>query len=200
MDVATQSGRALVSALALVLSIATITACAQAPARLTVPPGDYPDLTLAESKSPVQLLRNEAVSRIPEAVVLNTPSNIDGSQACLSASEDSDGVIRRWTSAVDVNLRLSEAPHTQAIVDGVLASFTDDGWVSQMVEGSKDDTEAYLLTNSAAGTASASLAKLRIEAIVAIDGASSFIRVEVTGPCVATDGADSAEVRDLSKL
>ena len=200
MDVANRSTRMLVAVLSLSLSVGALTACAGATAQGGVPAGDYPDLTLAQSKSPVQLLRNEAVSRIPEEVVLNAPSNIDGSQACLSSSEDPDGVIRRWTSAIDVNLRLPEAPNTQAIVDGVLASFTEDGWRSAVVAGSKADNDAYLLTNRGAGSASTSLTELRIEPIVAIDGASSFIRVAVSGPCVVTDGAKSAEVADLGKL
>jgi hypothetical protein len=190
----------LVGLFALVLSVGTLTACGEAAPQVEIPPGDYPDLTLAESKSPVQLLRNEAVSRIPEDVVLNAPSNIDGSQACLSAEEDPNGVIRRWTSSVDVNLRLDEAPNTQAIVDAVLATFTDDGWMSQAITGSKASNQAHLLTNETAGTTAVSLAQLRVEAIVAIDGASSFIRVQAIGPCVVTDGARSAEVTELGEL
>ena len=200
MDVARRSTRALVSALALVLSVGALAACGETPTTVDVPPGDYPDLTLAESKSPVQLLRNEAVSRISEDVVLNVPSNIDGSQACLDASEDPDGAIRRWMSSVDVNLLLSEAPNTQSIVDRVLATFTDDGWMSQAITGSKASNQAHLLTNETAGTTSLSLAQLRIEAIVEIDGQSSFIRVQAIGPCVVTDGTDSAEVRELGEL
>ena len=200
MDVARRSTRALVSALALVLSVGALAACGETPTTVDVPPGDYPDLTLAESKSPVQLLRNEAVSRISEDVVLNVPSNIDGSQACLDASEDPDGAIRRWMSSVDVNLLLSEAPNTQSIVDRVLATFTDDGWMSQAITGSKASNQAHLLTNETAGTTAVSLAQLRVEAIVAIDGASSFIRVQAIGPCVVTDGAKSAEVTELGEL
>ena len=199
MGVARRS-RVLVGVLSLVLSAGALTACGEAPSHTNVPPGDYPDLTLAESKSPVQLLRNEAVSRIPEAVVLNAPSNIDGSQAGLSASEDPDGVIRRWTSSVDVNLVLAEAPNTQTIVDTVLATFTEDGWMSQAITGTKSGTQAHLLTNEAADSTSLSLAQVRIEGIVAIDGSSSFIRVEAIGPCVVTDGADSVEVTELGRL
>lgn len=196
MDVPTKP---IAGVLALALSIAALTGCSPTTS-VTVPPGDYPDITLAESKSPVQLLRNEAVSRIPAEVVLNAPANIDGSQACLSSSEDPEGVIRRWTSSIDVNLLLTEAPNTQAIVDAVLATFTDDGWMSQAITGSKASNQAHLLTNETADSTSLSLAQLRIEAIVAIDGASSFIRVQAIGPCVVTDGARSAEVTELGEL
>jgi hypothetical protein len=200
MDVAKKSTRALVSALALVLAVGTLTACGEAAPTVTVPPGDYPDLTLAESKAPAQLLRNEAVSRIPADVVLNVGSDIDGSEACLSESEDPEGVIRRWKSSVDVNIRLPEAPNTQAIVDGVLVTFTDEGWMSQAITGSKANNQAHLLTNETAGATSVSLAQVRIEAIVASDEASSFIHVEAIGPCVVTGGANSTEVTELGRL
>lgn len=200
MDVAKKSSRVLVSALALVFTIGSLTACGQAAAPADVPAGDYPDLTLAESKSPAQLLRNTAVERIPADVVLNVGTDTDGSEACLTEKEDPKGYIRRWKSSVDVNLRLPEAPNTQAIVDGVLATFTDEGWMSQAITGSKADNQAHLLTNGTAGSASVSGAQLRIEAIVANDGASSFVRVEAIGPCVVTGGASSAEVIELGKL
>ena len=109
-------------------------------------------------------------------------------------------MIRRWTSSIDVNLVLTEAPNTQDIVDAVLASFTDDGWMSQAITGSKASNQAHLLTNETADSTSLSLAQLRVEAIVAIDGASSFIRVQAIGPCVVTDGARSAEVTELGEL
>ena len=200
MDVAKKYSRAIVSALALVLAIGSLTACGEAAPSADIPAGDYPDLTLAESKSPAQLLRNTAVSRIPAEVILNAGTDTDGSEACLTEAEDPKGYIRRWKSSVDVNLRLPEAPNTQAIVDGVLASFTDEGWMSQAITGSKADNQAHLLTNETAGSASVSGAQLRIEAIVASDGASSFVRVEAIGPCVVTDGANSAEVTELGKL
>ena len=199
MDVAKKSSRALASALALVFAIGALTACGEPGPAADVPAGDYPDLTLTESKSPAQLLRNTAVERIPADVVLNIGTDTDGSEACLTAAEDPKGYIRRWKSSVDVNLRLPEAPNTQAIVDGVLATFTDEGWMSQAITGSSADNQAHLLTNGTAGS-SVSLAQLRVEAIVANDGASSFIRVEAIGPCVVTGGASSAEVTELGKL
>ena len=200
MDVANKSSRVLVSAVALVFAISSLTACGGAAPAADVPAGDYPDLTLTESKSPAQLLRNTAVSRIPSEVILNAGTDTDGSEACLTETEDPKGYIRRWKSSVDVNLRLPEAPNTQAIVDGVLATFTDEGWMSQAITGSKANNQAHLLTNETAGTESVSGAQLRIEAIVASDGASSFIRVEAIGPCVITGGASSAEVTELGKL
>jgi predicted small lipoprotein YifL len=200
MDVAKRSTRAILGALALVLTVGSLTACGEAAPTVNVPPGDYPDLSLTESKSPAQLLRNTAVSRIPAEVILNAGTDTDGSEACLTEAQDPDGVIRRWKSSVDVNLRLPEAPNTEAIVDAVLATFTDEGWMSQAITGSKADNQAHLLTNETAGTASVSGAQLRIEAVVASDEASSFIRVEAIGPCVVTGGASSAEVIDLGKL
>lgn len=190
----------VVSALALIIAIG-LTGCGESAAPLeNVPAGDYPALTLAESKSPAQLLRNTAVSRIPEEVVLNVGTDTDGSEACLGTEEDPDGMIRRWVSSVDVNLKLPEAPNTEAIVSSVLATFTDEGWMSQQITGSKANNQAFLLTNGTAETASVSLAQVRIEPVVANDGASSYVRVEAIGPCVVTGGANSAEVTKLGKI
>ena len=87
-----------------------------------------------------------------------------------------------------------------AIVDGVLATFTDEGWMSQQIAGSSEDSHADLLTNGTSAAAGVSAARVRIEAVVANDGASSFIHVEVLGPCVVTDGAESSEVTTLGTL
>jgi hypothetical protein len=200
MVVAKKYSTRVLSALALILAVGSLTGCGDAAAPAKVPAGDYPDLTLAESKSPAQLLRNTAVSRIPQEDVLNVGTDTDGSEACLSEADDPKGIIRRWNSSVDVNLKLPQAPNTETIVDAVLATFTAEGWMSQAITGSKADNQAHLLTNGTSNTASVSLAQVRIEAIVAGDKASSYIHIEALGPCVVTDGANSAEVKQLDKL
>lgn len=200
MGVAKKTSTVVVSAIALIFAVTSLTACGQSPSSATVPAGDYPDLTLAESKSPAQLLRNTAVSRIPADVVLNVGTDTDGSEACLSVDDDPDGAIRRWKSSVDVNLKLPQAPNTQAIVDGVILTFTDEGWMSQAVTGAQADSQAHLLTNGTSEAASVSLAQVRIEAVIANDGGSSYIHVESIGPCVVTGGENSSEVTQLGKL
>lgn len=199
MGVAKKTSTAVASAFALVFALGTLTGCG-GPTSANVPAGDYPDLTLAESKSPAQLLRNTAVSRIPADVVLNVGTDTDGSEACLTEEEDPDGLIRRWNSSVDVNLKLPQAPNTQAIVDEVIASYTDEGWMSQQITGSKADNQAHLLTNGTSEATSVSLAQVRIEAVISGDKSTSYIRIEAIGPCVVTEGENSSEVKQLGKI
>ncbi len=192
--------KAALGAVCAFITLGSLVGCGEATAPGDVPAGDYPDLSLAESKSPAQLLRNSALTRIPAETILNVGTEIDGSTACLSEEEDPKGYIRQWVSSVDVNLRLPEAPNTDAIVDGVLASFIDEGWMSQQVAGSTADSHADLLTNGTSAAAGVSAARIHLEAVVANDGASSFIHIEALGPCVITDGADSSQVKTLGTL
>jgi hypothetical protein len=200
MVVAKNHTRIIASAFAVLVAVSTLTGCGEAASSADAPAGEYPDLTLAESKAPAQLLRNTAVTRIPADVVLNVGTDTDGSIACLSEEKDPDGTIRRWNSSVDVNIKLTEAKNTQAIVDSVIATFTDTGWMSQAITGSKSTNQAHLLTNGTASASAVSTSQIRIEAVVAGDEASSFITIDSLGPCVVTDGANSAEVKALGQL
>ena len=200
MGVTKKASQVVIGAFAIALAVGSLTGCGEAAPNANVPAGDYPDLTLAESKSPAQLLRNTAVSRIPADVILNVGTDTDGSEACLSEDEDPNGYIRRWKSSVDVNIKLPETPNTDAIVETVLTSFTDEGWMSQQITGSKADNQAHLLTNGTSEAASVSLAQVRIEAVIAGDKSTSYIHIESIGPCVVTEGANSSEVTQLGKL
>lgn len=200
MGVANRNMKLVASTFAMVVAIATLTGCGQAASSENVPSGEYPNLTLAESKAPAQLLRNTAVTRIPAEVVLNVGTDTDGSIACLSEADDPEGAIRRWDSAVDVNLKLTEAKNGDAIVAALIKTYTDDGWMSQSITGSKANHQAFLLTNGTASAASVSTSQVRIEAVIAGDVGSGFIRIDSMGPCVVTEGADSPEVKDLGKL
>lgn len=200
MVVANKNMRLVATTFAIALAIGTLAGCAEASPGSSVGNGEYPDLSLAESKAPAQLLRNTAVTRIPADVVLNVGTDTDGSIACLSESEDPDGTVRRWDSSVDVNLKLVEAKNANAIVDEVIKSFTDGGWMSQAITGSKADNQAHLLTNGTSSAASVSTSQLRIEAVIAGDQSTAYVHIDSLGPCVVTEGADSAEVKDLGKL
>jgi len=200
MVVAKRHIRFVATTFAVALAIGTLTACGGAAPSESVPAGEYPDLTLAESKAPAQLLRNTAVTRIPADVVLNVGTDTDGSIACLSETEDPDGTIRRWDSSVDVNIKLVEAKNAGAIVAEVIKTFTDDGWMSQAITGSKANNQAFLLTNGTSSAASVSTSQVRIEAVIAGDQGSGYIHIDSMGPCVVTEGANSAEVKDLGRL
>ena len=200
MVVANRHIRFVATTFAVALAIGTLTACGGAAPSESVPAGEYPDLTLAESKAPAQLLRNTAVTRIPADVVLNVGTDTDGSVACLSESEDPEGTVRRWDSSVDVNLKLVEAKNADAIVSAIIKTFTDDGWMSQAITGSKADNQAFLLTNGTSSAASVSTSQVRIEAVITGDQTSAYVHIDSLGPCVVTDGENSAEVQELGKL
>lgn len=200
MGVAKKYQRLVALTFAAALSVATLTACGEAASNEKVPAGEYPDLSLAESKAPAQLLRNTAVTRIPEDVILNVGTDTDGSIACLSEEDDPEGAIRRWDSSVDVNLKLVEAKNAPTIVADLIKTFTDESWMSQAITGSKANNQAFLLTNGTSSAASVSTSQVRIEAVISGDQTTAYVHIESLGPCVVTDGADSAEVKDLGKL
>jgi hypothetical protein len=196
----TQSSTAA-RAFALVLIACSLSGCAGSNSSqgFEIPQWVNRDLSLAESKSPAQLLRNSAVARIPKDVVLSISADTDSSEPCLRAEDDPEGIVRRWHSSVDVNLTLPQAPNTAAIVQALIATFTAEGWTSQSVAGSQA-IQGFQLTDGAASAKSVSLSELRFEGVVAGDKASSFVRIGGLGPCVVTDGTNSAEVTDLGKL
>jgi len=200
MGVANKQLKFVATTFAVAIAIGTLSGCGASPGSENSRAGEYPDLTLAESKAPAQLLRNTAVTRIPAEVVLNVGTDTDGSIACLSDADDPDGTIRRWDSSVDVNLKLTEAKNADAIVADIIKTFTEDGWMSQSITGEKANNQAHLLTNGTSSAASVSTSQIRIEAIIAGDQASGYIHIDSMGPCVVTDGANSPEVKDLGKL
>ena len=200
MDVAKKHMKFIATTFAVAIAVGTLTGCGGSAGSENPRSTEYPDLSLAESKAPAQLLRNTAVTRIPTEVVLNVGTDTDGSIACLSETEDPDGTIRRWDSSVDVNLKLVEAKNGEVILSEVIKSFTDDGWMSQSITGTKAGNQAFLLTNGTSSAASVSTSQIRIEAIIAGDEGSGYIHFDSLGPCVVTEGADSAEVKDLGKL
>ena len=200
MGVASKHVKFVATTFAIAIAIGTLSGCGGSAGSENARAGEYPDLTLAESKAPAQLLRNTAVTRIPTDVVLNVGTDTDGSIACLSEAEDPDGTIRRWDSSVDVNLKLVEAKDGDGIVAEVIKTFTDDGWMSQAITGSTANNQAFLLTNGTSSAASVSTSQIRIEAIIAGDKGSGYIHIDSMGPCVVTEGANSSEVKDLGKL
>ena len=200
MGVANRHMKFVATTFALAIAVGTLTGCGDTAGSGNARAGEYPDLTLAESKAPAQLLRNTAVTRIPTDVGLNVGTDTDGSIACLSEADDPDGTIRRWDSSVDVNLKLVDAKNADAIVAEVIATFTDDGWMAQAITGSKANNQAHLLTNGTSSAASVSTSQIRIEAVIAGDQGSGYIHINSMGPCVVTEGENSSEVKDLGKL
>lgn len=175
--------RAFAGLAVLTLSLAALTACSPA-----APEGAYPDMTLAETKSPVQLLRNEAAGRIPADVISEVVAARDQSTSCQMAN-DPDGTIRSWGSSVRVSLTDAAGNDVESIVADLVASFEAQGWkagtygVQSIIDLTSKDSIVAIHISPVAGDEET--------------GAGAKIQMSVTGPCVVTDGAESDEVLKL---
>ena len=166
-----------VIALALVL-----TACAPGSATPTI---DHPAQTLAESKPPVQLTRNEAVERIPVQVVQSIDDVIDTSVACLPAAEDPDELQRAWHSSFIATIVSGNAFRVDAIASNLVQAHTDEGWEA---------------TIEADGSSHLKSPTINVEIQItpeAISDTEARLHFEAIGPCVETAGKDSDEVKSL---
>ena len=182
--------RVIVAATVAVLSLTCAVGCAEAN------PGGT---SLADTKSPVQLLRNEAASRIPPAAIESVSKTEDMSVRCKTESEDPAGLRRAWHSNTVVAIEAAAVWRVDAIVDEIGASFVEQGWTLTPV-AAHDRTHA--LTLSREGSAS----EIRVSAHRPDPGAAPLaadadkpvtIDVETHGPCVDTEGADSDAVKKL---
>ncbi len=144
---------------------------------------------LLETKSPTQLLRNEAANRLEGGTDYTVGAQDDFSAACKSEAEDPAGLYRSWRSSL-----LAEIPEESAIgvdqfVGALATSFSEDGWV---------------FTEDTQGSVGKVTTMTRSDSIVTMtftstedDGAGASVYIEASGPCVLTGGPDSDEVRSL---
>jgi hypothetical protein len=180
----TQSlARRVVVAMVAVVTLAAVAGCASPAAEI---PGDYVDLTLAETKSPAQSLRTEAAGRLPGEVI-DKKVESDLSVACLSTTDDPGGLIRSWHSSIDVTIVAGY--DITALLADLVDSFTVEGWVARPLGGSASVTSQLLESES-------------VESDIQISGLTGIqdqptITIQVHGPCVRTDGPESAEVLTL---
>ena len=183
-------GKPVAIAAIIVLSLSTLAGCSAAGSG---------ERSLADTKSPVQLLRNEAASRIPPAAIDAVGETEDVSKPCESEADDPDGLRRAWHSSTQVVVEAASAWRVDAIVDGIGTSFADQGWTVTPVD---DGDLTHGLTLTREETASElRVSAHRPEAGTAAPAADSAepvtIDVASHGPCVDTAGADSDEVTEL---
>jgi len=157
-----------------VLLLALLSGCAS----------DDGGLNLAETKSPVQLLRNEAWFRLPDVMVKGDSETTDTSLAC-----DESGRERSWLSGTTALINNSFAPRTAGVAQELVDSFSAQGWTAT-VDSAEGSTE-YTLDKAG------SIAVISVVATEKSKEHRASIAISITGPCVATDGADSDEVRQL---
>jgi hypothetical protein len=145
------------------------------------------DLTLTETKSPTQLLRNVAASFLDANVVANITNTEDESLAC---GKDKD--VRSWNSSVTAGIDVKHQDETKLLAKAVIAGLEDKGWSPEIEEYT--DGLAVRLTKS--GSVSVIHIKA-MPAVVGYKGHGAQVIIHVTGPCVKTDGPDSSEVKSL---
>lgn len=145
---------------------------------------EQPGLRLTDTKASVQLLRNEAWFRLPDVMVKGDSETTDTSMPC-----DDDGFERSWLSGTTALINNSFAPRTAGVARELVASFSEQGWQSSEVSGA-GATEYTLQKQD-------SFAVISVVATEKGDGRRASIAIAITGPCVATAGADSDEVRML---
>ena len=153
------------------------------------PAGKYPDMTLGETKSPVQLLRNEAAGRIPEELTDGIVKSSDQSTNCITPESDPDGLIRSWDSSVRIAIAPEHGAEVQDIVDELAESFVAQGWkkdtfgVASIIDLSSE--KSFVAIHVSATKADAET------------GEGGAIQLVASGPCVETDGRESTEVINL---
>lgn len=141
-------------------------------------------LRLVETKSPVQLLRNEAWLRLPEVMVKGDYETLDTSMPC-----DDAGRERSWLSRTTALINNSFAPRTAGVAEELVDSFSEQGWSTTVAAGA-GSTE-YTLEKEG------SPAMISVLAVEKTKDHRATIAITITGPCVVTDGADSDEVLAL---
>jgi len=164
--------------------------------------GEFPDLTLAETKSPVQLLRNDAAGRLPPAVIDNIEETADTSVACLEEEDDPTGIVRSWHSTAIVTVQAGSVWRIDDIVDKLVESYVDQDWLARSL-GQSADFRSSLLTSEKSLAEITVIGQRPDEDQSATSTAEVVedvtIEIQVHGPCVRTDGADSDEILNLEK-
>jgi len=138
--------------------------------------GDTGELRLVDTKSSVQLLRNEAWLRLPAVMVKGDEETNDESVSC-----DDSGASRSWRASTTALINNSFAARVDSVATELVDSFVEQGW-------------------SASGstlTKKGSLATIEVATTEKTADNRASITITTTGPCVPTDGEDSDEVRVL---
>jgi hypothetical protein len=174
------------------LTFATLTACASQPGGGADASTDA-SLTLAQTKSPVQLLRNEAADRIDEFIVETVNETEDLSAPCKTAEADPLGLERSWTSSVEVSIKAGSAWRADIVADELVASFEAQGWVA-----SRGAPSAVTYTGLKSENSTATIG-LSVTHEDAATGTPAKLQITTKGPCVMTGGAESDEVTKLAE-
>lgn len=174
--------RRALSALAVAAVAATLAAgCASAAASSA--------LRLQDIKSPVQLLRNQAASRMDPAIVQSTQHPSDATLTCRDTSKDPQHLWLTWKSTVTLQLTYAASADMAAVQQALVDTFIEQGWKAK-------DGDSYSAIDL---TRASSIATISVYTTnrTASPRTGGTLEIDVTGPCVKTPGAASAEVKQL---
>lgn len=171
------------------LSALAVPAAAVAVALLATGCTASPDqpISLVESKSQTQLLRNEAAQRLIDGTDESVAEQQDYSAACKSGSEDPGELYRAWHSTLLAAVPSDSAIGVDQFVGALATSFSEDGW---------SFTETHAEVKVTTMTRSDSFVTLTFSSTESA-GEGATVLIEATGPCVLTGGPDSDEVAKL---
>ena len=85
---------------------------------------DASELSLADTKSPVQFIRNEAAARLPLPTLEEIAELTDTAESC---SADDPNMLS-WQSSVYMTIASKSASRTGNIFSNLIMTFTNDGW------------------------------------------------------------------------
>jgi hypothetical protein len=138
---------------------------------------------LSESKGPAQLLRVEAVSRVPGYQVSSFGEPDERSRSCDKS--DPIGKMRQWRSSIEIFMIDNASVQPKAIVDTIVTSFEDQEWVAE--EG---DTELITTLTKEMLATSITITRTPMDT-------GGTITIAVDGPCVETAGQEDPAVKRL---
>ena len=147
--------------------------------------------TLASTKSPTQLLRNEAATRLIDGTDDSVAEQQDYPASCKSEAEDPEGLYRSWRSTLLASVPADSAIGVDQFVGALATSFAEDGW------SLKEDHEGDGTEKISTMTKSSSIVTLKFTSTEGDAGEAASVYIEASGPCVLTDGPESDEVKQL---
>ena len=155
------------------LSVLGLAACAGPASTIA---GDYPDVSLAKTKSPAQLLRNTVADNIPQDMVASVGETVDKSRGC-----GYNDAVRQWLSSVTMSVK------QDALIasDTLVKELGKQGWTAKSIESSSSLGEWNLKADMVSSA-------LKITTL-----SEQEIEISVAGPCVKTAGPESDEVKAL---
>lgn len=174
-----------------IVVVGLLSGCAGSPAEDAA--GSAAGVTIAQSKSYAQLLRNEASSRLPSIVLKEASESTDAPVACGDAATDPDRLEQSWASSTRILVSNSRAATVQTVTDELVASFVDQDWTATPTAESTDVLQSVDLSSAT------SLASIQVVTALRTDAQAPSIHIIATGACAVTGGPDSDEVVKLTE-